>query len=190
MAKNIILPNATIAILNDFARDQRESSSSWLVSKGMSHDDAEDLFQDAFMTLHEQLTSGYLSEMPHSLPAYFHGIVQNKLKEHYRQVQKLVENVDERDVADFNEDFLNEVLEQDDATLKERKESAVREVVRNLPDPCNKLLWGFYFDEYSMQQLAELYGYASANSVKVMKSRCMDKFEGAMKQIFNDMFNE
>lgn len=190
MAKNMILPNATIATLNAFVNQQRECSVGWLIAKGLSRNDAEDLFQEAFLTLYEQLTSGYLAELPHSLPAYFHGIVQNKVKEHFRQVQKLVENEDERDVADFNEDFLNEVLAQDDARLVERKEAAVREIVRNLPDPCNKLLWGFYFDGYSMQQLADLHGSASANSVKVMKSRCMDKFEGAMKQIFNDMFNE
>jgi len=190
MAKNIILPNATLAVLNTFACQQRENTVNWLTTKGVSQNDAEDLFQDAFVILYEQLTTGYLSELPRSLPAYFHGIVQNKLKEHFRVIQKLVENEDDRDVADFNEDFLSEVLAQDDASLVERKEAAVREVVRNMPDPCYKLLWGFYFDGYSMQQLAELHGYANANTVKVMKSRCMDKLEGAMKQIFNDMFNQ
>ena len=190
MAKNIILPNATIAVLNAFANEQRESSVGWLKAKGMSQDDAEDLFQEAFITLYDQLRTGYLEEMPHSLAAYFHGIVQNKLKEHFRRVQKVLDNEEEQDVAEFNEDFLNEVLAQEDPHLVERKEAAVREVVRNLPQPCNRLLWGFYFDELSMQDLADRFGYSSANSVKVMKSRCMDKFETAMKLIYNEMFND
>ncbi|MBO4753951.1 MAG: sigma-70 family RNA polymerase sigma factor [Bacteroidales bacterium] len=190
MAKNNILPNATIATLNAFAGEQREKTILWLSTKGVSQNDAEDLFQDAFITLYDQLTTGYLEEMPRSLAAYFHGIVQNKLKEHHRLVQKLLDNEDERDVADFNEDFLNEVLAEDDSRTVERKEAAVRQVVRNLPDPCNKLLWGYYFDNHSMQELADLYGYKSTNSVKVMKSRCMDKFAAAMKVIFNEMFND
>ena len=54
MAKNIILPNATIAVLNAFANEQREGSVGWLKAKGMSQDDAEDLFQEAFITLFQQ----------------------------------------------------------------------------------------------------------------------------------------
>ena len=82
MAKNNQLPNATIAVLNDFARSQRDSSVGWLKAKGLSEDDAEDLFQEAFIILYEQLQSGRLAVLPRSLAAYFHGIVQNKLKEH------------------------------------------------------------------------------------------------------------
>ena len=190
MAKDIVLPNATIAILSEFAESQRKSSLGWLKGKGMSEDDAEDLFQDAFLTLYEQLLSGHLAELPRSLAAYFHGIVQNKLKEHYRKVQKALDNEEEQDVADFNETFINEVLAQEDPRLVERKEAAVREVVRHLPDPCDKLLWGYYFDDCSMKELAERFGYKSADSAKVMKSRCMSKFEAAMKQIYNEMFNE
>lgn len=190
MSKNNQLPNATIAVLNDFARSQRDSSVGWLKAKGLSEDDAEDLFQEAFLILYEQLQSGRLAVLPRSLAAYFHGIVQNKLKEHYRRVQKVLDNEEEQDVADFNEDFLNEVLAQEDPALVERKEAAVREVVRHLPAPCDKLLWGYYFDECSMQELADRFGYSSANSAKVMKSRCMSKFEAAMKQIYKDMFNE
>ena len=121
MAKDIVLPNATIAILSEFAESQRKSSLGWLKGKGMSEDDAEDLFQDAFLTLYEQLLSGHLAELPRSLAAYFHGIVQNKLKEHYRKVQKALDNEEEQDVADFNEAFINEVLAQEDPRLVERK---------------------------------------------------------------------
>lgn len=189
MAKNIQLPNATIAILNRFADEQRKPCLDWLRNtKGMSLDDAEDLFQNAFVTLYEQLVSGKLTEMPRSLVAYFHTICQYKLKEHFRDIENQMEHEDERDVADFNEDFLNEVLADEDASQTERKEAAVREVVRSLPDPCNKLLWGFYFDDLSMQELADRYNYKSADSVKVMKSRCMDRFQARMREIYNELF--
>ena len=57
MAKNNILPNATIATLNTFASEQREMTINWLSTKGVNQHDAEDLFQDAFITLYDQLTS-------------------------------------------------------------------------------------------------------------------------------------
>ena len=97
-------------------------------------------------------------------------------------------------MADFRDDMLDEVITmdsvQEEAERVDRQEAAVREVVRNLPDPCNKLLWGFYFENYSMRDMAAMYGYRSADSVKTLKNRCMNRFEARMREVYKHLFND
>ena len=97
-------------------------------------------------------------------------------------------------IPSFDSSLLEEVLEMDEAAINaervDRQEAAVREVVRELPDPCNKLLWGYYFEDLSMKDMAAMYKYKSPESVKVMKSRCMTRFETRMREVFSRLFNE
>ena len=87
----------------------------------------------------------------------------------------------------FLETNVNKVLSYDEDTIAvERKESLVRDIVRNLPSPCNELLWGFYRDGLSMKEIAERYGYSSENTAKVTKHRCCDKF----KKRFSEMLGK
>lgn len=207
--KTIVLPNSTIALLNGFAAEQRGRTINWLRSQlGLSRSDAEDIFQDSFLILHENLTNGTLAELPRSLSAYLNETCRRKALEILRDNEKKYgkgtteaesdrQNLEEgeaRAIPCFDDSLLEEVLEMDEVTVNaervERQEAAVREVVRELPDPCNKLLWGYYFEDLSMKDMAAMYKYKSPESVKVMKSRCMTRFETRMREIFTRLFNE
>lgn len=207
--KTIVLPNSTIALLNGFANEQRARTINWLRSQlGLSTSDAEDVFQDSFLVMYENLTNGTLTELPRSLSAYLNEICRRKALEVLRAIEKkrgqgTVEAENDRQdleedsveaLSDFDDSLLDEVLEMDEATVNaeriDRQEAAVREVVRELPDPCNKLLWGYYFENLSMKDMAAMYKYKSAESVKVMKSRCMTRFETRMREVFKRLYNE
>lgn len=223
----VVLPNTTIALLNDFVSKQRERTIGWLRAKmNLRKHDAEDVFQDAFMVLYENLTKGTLAQVPESLGAYINEVCRRKAMEVIRandraQGRGTIEADDERRGAegdgeessmsdDWDDSLLEEVAmmgdplaeegsdeegelingPQEEAERIERKEAAVREVVQDLPDPCNKLLWGFYFEKYSMDDMAKMYGYRSANSVKTLKNRCMNKFAARMRELYSNMFND
>lgn len=207
--KTIVLPNSTIALLNGFAAEQRGRTINWLRSQlGLSRSDAEDVFQDSFLVLYENLTNGTLAELPRSLSAYLNETCRRKALEILRDNVKKYgkgtieaesdrQNLEEdeaRAIPCFDDSLLEEVLEMDEVTVNaervERQEAAVREVVRELPDPCNKLLWGYYFEDLSMKDMAAMYKYKSPESVKVMKSRCMTRFETRMREVFTRLFNE
>ncbi|MDE6654384.1 MAG: sigma-70 family RNA polymerase sigma factor [Muribaculaceae bacterium] len=49
-----------------------------------------------------------------------------------------------------------------------------------VPDPCNKILKLYYFDELSMKEIADTMNYSSANSAKTTKMRCMEKLKARM----------
>jgi len=207
--KTIVLPNSTIALLNGFAAEQRGRTINWLRSQlGLSRSDAEDVFQDSFLVLYENLANGTLAELPRSLSAYLNETCRRKALELLRDNEKKhgkgtteaesdrqnLEEGEDETIPFFDDSLLDEVLEMDEVTVNaervERQEAAVREVVRELPDPCNKLLWGYYFEDLSMKDMAAMYKYKSPESVKVMKSRCMTRFETRMREVFTRLFNE
>jgi DNA-directed RNA polymerase specialized sigma24 family protein len=79
-------------------------------------------------------------------------------------------------------------LEDDSEKAQKEKEALVREIVKDLPSPCNELLWGYYGDGHSMKMLAEMFNYASENAVKVTKHRCCEKFRVKYSERVKSLF--
>lgn len=50
-----------------------------------------------------------------------------------------------------------------------------------IPDPCNKILKLYYFDEMSMTEIADAMNYGSSRSAITTKNRCMDKLKARVK---------
>lgn len=79
-------------------------------------------------------------------------------------------------------------LDNGDETIEAQKEELVRTIVKDLPSPCNELLWGFYRDNLSMKSLAEMFNYSSEGVVKVTKHRCCEKFRARYNELCNKLF--
>ena len=92
---------------------------------------------------------------------------------------------------EFEDDRIDRLLalEEDSDQVEIRKSALVRQIVKNLPEPCNQLLWGFYRDGFSMKTLASMLNYTSENSIKVTKHRCCDKFKNRFKEISSRLFD-
>jgi RNA polymerase sigma factor (sigma-70 family) len=65
---------------------------------------------------------------------------------------------------------LDELIESDRA-------KQVRGALEKLGDPCKKLLLLFYWDEYSLEQIAAAMGFANAETVKSKKYQCKKALE-------------
>lgn len=93
--------------------------------------------------------------------------------------------------AEIRPDKVEELLQLDgdDLSVRERKEAIVRQIVRQLPSPCNELLWGYFRDNLNMKTLAQMYNYSSENSVKVTKHRCQNKFKTHFNSVVDRIFN-
>ena len=62
----------------------------------------------------------------------------------------------------------------------------VSEVVRDLPKPCDKILYGMYGTPKKKQEaIAKECGYSNASVVKVIAARCKSKFAAMFKSIYN-----
>ena len=180
--------------LNQFAAEQWEKALAYLQGVfSMSRSDCEDVFQDAFIVLYKKITEGELV-LTSTLSTYFIGICRNKAHEKMRGKGKELNIIDDNPSSakdEYEDERIDRLLALEDNTeqIEARKEAIVREIVAQLPNPCDKILWGFYFDGFSMKTLAKMYNYASEGSVKVTKHRCGEKFKARFMEISKQLFD-
>ena len=174
--------------LNQFAAQQWDKTLAYLQGYfSLSRTDCEDIFQEAFIVMHKNITEGKLT-LTSSLSTYFIGICRNKAYERMRGKGKELNIIDEfpnTTKDEFEDERIDRLLalEDDTSQIEARKEAIVREIVSNLPSPCDQILWGFYRDGFSMKTLAKMYNYKSEGSVKVTKHRCGEKFKARFMEI-------
>ncbi len=190
-----LLPTYSEKVLNDFATQQWGKALAYLQKSftALSEDDCMDVFQESFISLHENNQKGKLEELTSSLSTYFISICRNKAFEALRAKGKHLTVDTETSLTlmsgDIKEDKINAILDtfDNEESVEERKEELIRKIVKDLPSPCNELLWGFYRDGHSMQTLAQMFNY-SLGSVKVTKHRCTEKFRKRYSELINSIY--
>lgn len=180
-------------VLDAFIKSQRDRTIAYLQHNFfVSKDECEDIFQDSFIILYQKAQEGTLDNLTSSVSTYFMAICRNKTMELIRTKGKYIHahiNDDIQNSTPFLENKVNKILSfDDDDTTVEQKEALVRKIVKDLPSPCNELLWGYYRDGLSLKDLADQYGYSNENTVKVTKHRCCDKFKKRFTEMLHKLF--
>lgn len=57
---------------------------------------------------------------------------------------------------------------------KEEKHLRVDQIIQNLGDKCKDILEAFYYKGFSMEKIADLFGFKTVQSAKVQKYKCME----------------
>lgn len=180
--------------LNQFAADQWDKTLAYLQGTfAMSRSDCEDIFQESFIVLYKKIIDGELT-LTAKLSTYFIGICRNKAYEKMRGMGRELNIIDEYPNStkdEYEDDRIDKLLalEDNNEQIEARKEAIVREIVSKLPAPCDKILWGFYRDGFSMKTLASMYNYKSEGSVKVTKHRCGEKFKARFMELSHILFD-
>ena len=189
MKHKAILDNAS---LEDFVSTEWLKINNYLNKTfGLSQDDCKDVFQESFIILYKNISEGRLTTLTSSLSTYFTGICRYKALERIRQKAKYPTVDDETSLAlmdgEFKENKINTLLNLYDNEFEKEKQGLVNRIVNCLPEPCNKILWGFYRDELSLKTLAKMYNY-SEGSIKVVKHRCTEKFRVRYQELIKKFF--
>ncbi len=183
--------------LEIFAKKQWHKTRAYLISRySLSEDECADVFQDSLVILWKNINDNKVDskDLGLSSSTYFMTICRNKTMELLRSKSKYVTTPYEinpnKDHHDYQEDQVERILSLEDAqeNVQKEKEALVRDIVKNLPSPCNELLWGYYGDGHSMKMLAEMFNYASENAVKVTKHRCCEKFRIRYSEMSKSLF--
>ena len=181
--------------LNVFASKEGPKVLNFLKNRfGIEEDDCKDIFQESFIILYTNIQSGKLHEMTASLSTYFMSICKNKALEFLRGSSRSVNVDSEMSLSLMDGEVKTEkieallALDEGDSALEAQKEELVQSIVKDLPSPCNELLWCFYRDNLSMKSLAEMFNYSSESSAKVTKHRCCEKFRARYTELCNKLF--
>lgn len=187
------IPTYSEHLLSDFVEKEREKAMAFIRKNFslLSEQDCEDVIQESFIVLYGNSRQGKLRDMTASLSTYFISICINKAHEALRRNGHTVGVADDADL-----DFLSEVKDEkvqqlltldDQTSLIEAKEALARQIVQDLPHPCQELLWGFYRDNCSMKMLADRID-STVGSVKVTKHRCQEKFRKRWSSLANEIY--
>lgn len=159
---------------------------------GLSIADAEDVYNDAFDAVNENLGKESVRENT-SWSNYIMTICMNlackKLRENIKTVSFDIE-VDEygNEVPSQTAKKVKEKIKQlyDEDSLYEDLESQalLGEELAHTPDPCGKIVRLYYYEGKSMAEIAELVGYKNATTAKSKKSQCMKDLSKRVKDSF------
>ena len=183
--------------LEKFAKEQWQKTRAFLLSRySLSEDECADVFQDSLIILWRNIKENKVEDegLGMSSSTYFMTICRNKTMELLRRKSKYITTSYEINPSKEHFDYQSEqvdkilALEDDSENAQKEKEALVREIVKDLPSPCNELLWGYYGDGHSMKMLAEKFNYASENAVKVTKHRCCEKFRVKYSERVKSLF--
>ena len=155
--------------LESIYKDHRGEFIQWARHQYQcQEEESREVFQQAVVTLYENIVQGKLVELTSSLKTYLFAIGKNKILE-LRRYQHRQQSTDGMDIADEIESQLPDDLLE-----------TARQSVSLLPDPCKSILLDFYYHGKSMQQLALAYGYKNEDTVKSQKYRCLQ----SLRKIF------
>lgn len=157
----------------------------------------EDIFQDVCIALVDKAKDEKF-RLTCSLFHYVYRCSWNKAEHDTRHPEREWElptddvmhegNSDESEVQSVKEDKVDKLLDTifDEPDEREELLNRVCEVVKDLPEPCDKILFGMYSTPKKKQSvIAEECGYSNASVVKTMASRCKSKFRDKFKSIYD-----
>lgn len=148
---------------------------------GLSLYDAENLYQDTFIAVQENLMRGRIKEDT-SWSNYIMTIGMNLASKAWRKIGK-TDSTDEGFDDDTGSKTARKVQEllkalpddKDEKPLYKNEEalSLLGNELTHTPEPCGSIIRLFYYEDMSMDEIAEEIGYRNATTAKAKKSQCM-----------------
>ncbi len=137
----------------------------YISSMGGSFDEAKDVFQDALIAYYEKVVLSSLV-LDNDI-AYLFGTARNIwLKRYHQGRQKLP-------------------LDQMDVVLPDESLPCNKRLFRFLETAgrkCMSLLKSFYYDQMSLQEIADDFGFSGIRSATVQKYKCLEKIRETVKE--------
>ncbi len=153
----------------------RKMVAAFIARNNGTHDDYEDLLQEALVILWERVRSGRY-EHAAKISTFLFATVRNIWM---RRLAKAKREIPSDMTLDESPDPEHSVL---DTMIEEEEALAVQKALDHIGEQCKKLLTLFYWEEYSTQEIANQMGFANADTVKSKKYQCKKALEKALKQ--------
>ena len=149
----------------------------------VSESDIEEIYNDSILALYNNVKNGTLTELTCSLQTYINRIGDNKTKDLLRKRHLVQESLTDYE-AKVSCKRADEIWTSGTDDVESERKNCVYSLIERLAEPCKKILFGYYYDHFTMATIAESLGFASADVAKTQKHRCMNKFKGAVESEF------
>lgn len=137
-----------------------------LVSKNSGNvDDADDVLQESLIVLWERVRSGKFDRTA-KLSTFLYATARNIWFSRLRhKAKEIPRDIDPENHSDDSPSPLEELVATEEVSL-------VQEALGNIGEQCRKLLLLFYWEELTMEEIADRLGLANADTTKAKKYQC------------------
>lgn len=142
-----------------------------IVKNNGTEDEAKDIYQEALVVFWQKVTSGELV-MTSKISTYLYSICQNLWRKELERKSRY--SNEEADKSE-NENKLE----------KQERMAAIHDCLNQLGESCRKILQYYYFDELSMNEIADKMGFANADTAKTKKYKCKQELDKLVKSKFS-----
>lgn len=141
--------------------------TSVIIRNNGSEEEAKDIYQDALIVFWQKVVSNQLV-LTSKISTYLYSICLNLWRKELDRKSRLTNEGQEESAAYFEDDG------------KER-DKIIQECINQLGETCKKILMYYYFDDMSMQDIAEKLGFASIDTAKTKKYKCKKRLDSLIK---------
>ena len=141
-----------------------------VITNSGTEEEARDIYQDALIVFWQKARSGNLV-LTSKISTYIYSICQNLWRKELDRKKRLSNEEKDASVS----------IDMDTA----EKEKIIARCINQLGDTCKKVLMYYYFDEMSMQDIAERLGFANTDTAKTKKYKCKKKLDDLIKSQYS-----
>jgi len=135
-----------------------------------TEDEAKDIFQEALIVFWQKVIKKELT-LTSKISTYLYSICLNLWRKELSKKQRF--SHEEKDVS-----------EEINTDAYERKK-IVRDCINKMNTTCRKVLMYYYFDNLSMQDIADKLGFSNAQTAKTKKYKCKKELDASIKKKYS-----
>lgn len=137
-----------------------------VIKNNGSEQEAKDIYQDALIVFWQKVISNQLT-LTSKISTYLYSVCLNLWRKELDRKSRL--SREEHDSAEYMND-----------EAEERK-AIIHSCINQLGDTCQKILTYYYFDDMSMQDIADKLGFATTETAKTKKYKCKKRLDNLIK---------
>jgi RNA polymerase sigma factor (sigma-70 family) len=142
-----------------------------VITNSGTEEEARDIYQDALIVFWQKATSGNLV-MTSKISTYIYSICQNLWRKELDRKKRLSSETNDTPVS----------IDTDST----EREKIIARCINQLGETCKKVLMYYYFEEMSMQDIAEKLGFANTDTAKTKKYKCKKKLDELIKAQYSE----
>ncbi len=142
-----------------------------VITNSGTEEEARDVYQDALVVFWQKARSGNLV-LTAKMSTFIYSICQNLWRKELDRKKRLSnEEKDSPQSMDLDSEERNKIIGQ---------------CLNQLGETCRKVLMYYYFDEMSMQEIADKLGFANTDTAKTKKYKCKQKLDELVKSQYSE----
>jgi RNA polymerase sigma factor (sigma-70 family) len=142
-----------------------------VINNSGTEEEAKDIYQDALVVFWQKATSGNLV-MTSKISTFLYSICLNLWRKELDRKKRL--SNEEKDAP----------VSMDHDTSE--RAAIIHKCIAQLDETCRKVLMYYYFEEMSMQDIADKLGFANSDTTKTKKYKCKKKLDDLIKSQYSE----